>query len=193
MTSTRQHIALLICSVTDNSLKCISLSKGKTIMTFQLQGTAKCKPDWFIACGTSHPNIFLVTSDCCFNGVHLCAHRKGSTSGAHVVNSRCHHSSRFTSRTLPAPTSPPANPDLGLTPSLPQAALREMHNTKGWGCPCCLPPVLLMAGELGPCPANPMERSPAASPSPEGATLPRSAQAATNSREQEIGWPQIPI
>lgn len=78
-------------------------------------------------------------------------------------------------------------------PAWPQAVPRQVPDAQGWGCSHCLPTALPLAGAMGSYPATPVETPPAASPSPQGATVPCSAQAATSSRGQEMGWPQAPI
>lgn len=182
MTSTRQHTALLIHSVTDNSsLNCISSSKGKRIVTFQLQEVAKCKPGHFSAPGTSHHNVSfdLVTYDCNFNAMHHCAHRKGCTSRAqHVVRSRYYHSSLPLASTALLLLVWP----LSWLPAQPQPVTREVPAAQDWGCPRC-PLVCPASGwGSGALLCHPMGTPPAASLSPQGAILPCNAQAAANSR-----------
>lgn len=82
---------------------------------------------------------------------------------------------------------------LAWLPGSPQAVPRQVPDARGWGCPHCLPAALPLAGAVGSYPATPVGTPPAASPSPQGATVPRSAQAATSSRGQEMGRPQVPI
>lgn len=144
-------------------------------------------PDHFMAAGTDHPNIS------CFNHITsvisvVCAtvHTGKGTQIKHYLVWRgdaTYSSPPFASTALPVPSSPANSPDLGLMPSMVSSSLQGGPDAQGSGCSWHFPAALLLAGATGslPCPA---ERT---------VTITSSTQAATNSRVQEMGWPQISI
>lgn len=194
MTSTRQHIALLYAA-------------WQTMIVWTASPQAKAREQLFSNVRTLQnvnptilqhlepviPMSFLISSpttaiSMASTTAHAGKDAEGQYNGLWRAGATARHRHLHQE-----PCLCPALLPLVQTLAWPQAVPRQVPDARGWGCPHCLPAALPLAGAVGSYPATPVGTPPAASPSPQGATVLCSAQAATSSRGQEMGRPQVPI